>query len=123
MKEIKDKKVVILIIILIVFTISYFIIVNKVSYAFEFNNNLEDVYENRVETIEKCAEMYGRNNIESFNEEGVLYITVQTLIDNRCLFPNEEGNIEDVLNKSEYLNSKKIRIKNESGNISAEIYS
>lgn len=123
MNRIKDKKIIILILILVVFTIGYFIIVNKISYAFENNYDLNNVYDSRIETITKCAEAYGKDNSENFNEEGLLYITVQTLIDNGYLVPNGEGLITNTLNSEENLNDKKIRIKSENEKISAEIYS
>jgi len=123
MNKIKDKKIIILALILIVFSIGYFIIVNKVSYAFENNNDLKFIYESKIETIVECAEVYGKNNLDSFNEEGILYITVQNLIDNGYLAPDENGNIINILNDNENLNDKKIRIKKDGEKIKAEIYS
>lgn len=123
MKRIKDKKIFVLIGILIVFSIAYFVVVNKVSYAFDNNFDLSDAYNNRIKTITSCAVAYGRENIEEFNEDGLLYITVQTLIDKNYLIPNSEGNINNYLNNLETLNDKKIRLKNENNKISAEIYS
>ena len=122
MKKIKDKKIFILIAILLVFTIGYFIIVNKVSYAFDNNYDLSNIYENKIELITKSAIEYGKNNLENFNEDGILYINVQTLIDVGLLIPNEEGNIINYENESEILNSKKIRLKNENGKINIELY-
>ena len=55
MKKIKDKKIIVLAVILIVFTISYFIIVNKISYAFDNNYDLTWAYNNTMNTIKKCA--------------------------------------------------------------------
>ena len=122
MKKIKDKKIFILIAMLLVFTIGYFIIVNKVSYAFDNNYDLSNIYENKIELITKSAIEYGKNNLENFNEDGILYINVQTLIDVGLLIPNEEGNIINYENESEILNSKKIRLKNENGKINIELY-
>ena len=123
MKKIKDKKIIILILILVVFTISYFVIINKVSYAFEENYDYNTVLQNKEKVIVKCAEAYGKENVENFNNEGLLYITVQNLIDGGCLIPNEEGNIVNLKNLQETLNNKKIRIKYENEKINAEIYS
>jgi len=123
MKKIKDKKIIILALILVTFSISYFVIVNKVSYAFEENYDFNVALQNKENVITKCAEAYGNANIESFNEEGLLYITVQNLIENGCLAPNEEGNIVDLKNSHGTMNDKKIRIKYENEKISAEIYS
>ena len=116
----KNKKIVT---ILVVFTISYFAIVNKISYAFENNYDLNGAYDKRIETITTCAEAYGTANFEDFNDEGLMYITVQNLIDNGYLVPNEDGIILNYLNDTETLNNKKIRIKHENNKITAEIYS
>lgn len=123
MKKIKDKKIIILGIILLVFTISYFVIVNKISYAFDNNIDTNKAYNARINVITTCAIAYGEANKDDFNEEGVLYITVQTLIDNKYLIPDENGNIKNYLNEVEKLNDKKIRIKNENGKMTAEVYS
>lgn len=122
MKKIKDIKVIILALILLTFTISYFVIVNKVSYAFEEKYDYKEAYNNRLNIIKKCAETYGKENLGSFNSEGILYITVQNLIDNDYLIPNEEGKIVDITNSQESLNNKKIRIKYADEKITAEIY-
>lgn len=123
MKKMKDKKIIILAIILLIFTISYFVIVNKISYAFDNNIDINAVYNLRINTITTCAVAYGDANKDDFNEEGLLYITVQTLVDNKYLITDENGIIENYLNESEKLNDKKIRIKNENDKITAEVYS
>lgn len=123
MKKIKDVKIIILGLIIFVFTIGYFLIVNKVSYAFENNYDIKGVEETKMNIISKCAELYGKNHADEFNEEGVIYITVQNLIDEGYLAANNEGEIININDTSESLNDKKIRIKSIDGNISAEIYS
>lgn len=123
MKKIKDKKIIVLILILLIFTVSYFVIVNKVSYAFDDNVDLDKFYSSRLDVITTCAVAYGKANIKEFNEEGLLYITVQTLVDNNYLVANSDGIVENYLNDKEPLNEKKIRIKNENDEISAEVYS
>lgn len=123
MKKMKDKNIIILIIILLIFTVSYFVIINRISYAFDNNIDINEAYNLRINVITTCAVAYGEANKNSFNEEGVLYITVQTLIDNNYLIADENGFIENYLDKTEKLNDKKIRIKNENDRITAEIYS
>ena len=123
MNKIKDKKIIVLIIILIVFSISYFIVINKISYAFENDYDLNGAYNQKIEIITKCAEAYGLNNVANFNEEGLMYITVQNLIDEGYLFPDESGKIQNYLDNSETLNNKKIRIKKDNDKFIAEIYS
>lgn len=123
MKKIKDKKIIILAIVLVVYTIGYFVIINKVSYAFDNNIDVNKLYNARVDVITSCAISYGEDNKDSFNEEGLLYITVQTLVDNNYLVADIDGKITNYLDETETLNDKKIRLKNIDGKISAEIYS
>lgn len=123
MKKIKDKKIIVLAIILLIFTVSYFVIVNKISYAFDNNIDINAAYNLRINTITACAEAYGEANKDDFNEEGLLYITVQTLVDSKYLITAENGIIENYLDETEKLNDKKIRIKNENDKITAEVYS
>jgi len=122
MKNIKDKKIIILILTLIIFTFGYFIIVNKISYAFENGIDIQKIQDKRVQVIEDCAVHYGKNHNNDFNDEGILYLTVKDLIDAGYLAPNEDGNLIDISN-NEILNNKKIRIKKENDKIKAEIYS
>lgn len=121
MKTFKDKKVIFLAIILVVFTIGYFVIVNKVSYAFSDNYDLEMAYDNIIKTIEECAVAYGKKHPDLFNEENIIYIKVQDLIDNDFLVANKDGNIQNPLKKNETLNTNIIKIKKDQDNISVEV--
>jgi len=123
MKKIKDIKIVILMLILLVFTIGYFVIANKISYAFDNSFDISSVKENKIKIITKCAEAYGAEHKDKFNEEGLIYITVQTLIDEGYLASNDSGQIVSIEDSNEILNSKKIRIKLIDNKITAEIYS
>ena len=91
MKIWQDKKIIALGIILMVFTIGYFIIVNKISYAFETNYNVEEEYNSTIETIKASAIAYGSNHLDLFNESDTVYIKVQDLIDANLLVPNDDG--------------------------------
>jgi len=121
MTRLKDKKIVFLGIILVVFTIGYFAIANKISYAFSNDYDFQKAYNRMIETIEKCAIAYGENNIELLKDEKTLYIKVQDLIDNNLLVPNESGNIVNPLNAKENLNSNLIKLKYENKEITVEI--
>lgn len=121
MSLLKDKKIITLIIILVLFTLSYFIIVNKVSYAFLDNTNLNAVYDSTIKTIEKCAAAYGKQHLELFEKEKIIYIKVQDLIDSNLLATNENGNIINPLNIEENLNSKVIKIKLEQDEFFVEV--
>ena len=123
MKKIKDVNMIILIIILIVFTIGYFTVVNKISYGFENNLNTKLADETKLEIISKCAEAYGKDHKEEFNEEGVIYITVQNLIDKGYLIAGNNGKINSFSENSRELNHKKLRIKLNGDTITADVYS
>lgn len=121
MKILKDKKIIALGTILVVFTISYFIVVNKISYAFDNTYDINEFYNNTIDTIKKSAVAYGEKNIALFNENNTIYIKVQDLIDNDFLIPNENGNITNPLKENETLNSNIVKIKLENEKVSAEV--
>lgn len=121
MNLLKDKKIIALIVILVVFTIGYFIAVNKVSYAFSNDINVEDSYNILIDTVKKCAIAYANNNESIFGEEKTAYIKVQDLIDNGYIATNEDGNISNPLNKDDILNTKIIKIKKDADKIEVEV--
>ncbi len=121
MKIIKDKKIIILAVILTVFTIGYFIIANKISYAFSTDYDANETYNHTIDTITKSAIAYGEKNLDLFNENDTIYIKVQDLIDNSYLIPDESGNINNPLKETESLNSNVIKIKLENKEVSAEV--
>lgn len=121
MKIIKDKKIIILILTLCVFTIGYFIAVNKISYAFDNNYDAKGAYNKIIETIEKCAIAYGEKNLDLFEESKIIYIKVQDLIDSSLLLPNESGNILNPTNEKESLNANVIKLKYENKKITVEV--
>ncbi len=110
MKFINDKKFLTLAIILLLFSISYFIVVNKISYAFVSDYN-EDFYYDQVEKIiESSAKKYAEEYSAEFND-GVKYITVQKLIDLGYLIPDESGDIKDPSNENSTFNNRQIYIR------------
>ncbi len=121
MKTINDKKIIILGAILLVFTIGYFVIINKVSYAFVNDYDPNKVYDETIDTIKKSAIAYGTNNPDLFQEEDTVYKKVQDLIDANLLVPNEEGNIVNPLKEEETLNDNVIKIKKEKDKITVEV--
>ena len=121
MKQIKDIKIILLISILTIFTISYFVIANKVSYAFVTDTDVNVSYNNLMKTIEEGAKVYASKNTDIFTEDNIAYIKVQDLIDNNLIAPNDNGNIVNPLDKDDILNSKIIKIKKENDNLIVEI--
>ena len=121
MKNIKDKKIIILGAILLIFTISYFIIANKISYAFSTNDSIKSNYSSLMDTIKECAKKYAEKNSDIFKDDKIAYIKVQDLIDDGLLAPNEDGNIVSPLDNNTILNSNIIKLKNDNDEINIEI--
>lgn len=117
---ISDKKVISLVLTLLVFTVGYFAIVNKISYAFINNRNEELSYDKLIEIIKIGSVTYGKKHQDIFNEEKIAYIKVQDLIDNACLATDEDGLVINPLN-NESMNSKAIKLKYIDDKIEAEI--
>ena len=120
MKLLKEKKIIILLSILLVFTIGYFVVVNNISHAFTAPNSTQEAYDRTVSTIKKIANIYANNNKDIFKENDIVYIKLQDLIDNKLLIPNEDGLLLNPLT-GESLNTNVIKIKNDNGKISIEI--
>ena len=123
MKMFNDKKIIALIVLLGVFSISYFIFMNKVSYAFVNDYDAESEYQNTMEIIKASAIAYGKQNIDSFKKEdgNTIYPKVQDLIDAGLLVPNSEGLIVNPKKSGESLNSKMVTVKFENNEFSVEI--
>lgn len=121
MKWLKDKKIVILVVILTIFSIGYFVIANKVSYAFVNNYDLTEMYQIKIETIKKCAITYAQNNLELFQDENIIYVKVQDLIDKNYLIANKDGNIINPVKENATLNGNIIKIKYENNKLTAEV--
>ena len=113
MKFYNDKKIIALGILICVFTIGYFIVMFKYSYAFSPNNNSEELYAITIDNIQKASEAYSEKNKTEFTKENgnTIVIKVQDLIDARLLVTDEDGNIINPLNSKEILNSKIVTIK------------
>ncbi len=117
----KDKKIIALSVILLVFTICYFVVANKISYAFETDYDLKATYDSVIETIKKSATSYGTDKSELFNENNTIYVKVQELIDEKYLVPNEDGNITNPMDANDTLNSKMVKIKKDEDKILVEV--
>ncbi len=122
MKYFNDKKIMALAIILLVFTLVYFITVNKISYAFTNDYDANFYHEQVLNVIEDGAKKYAEDIKKEFTDEDVIkYVTVQELIDNNYLIPDENGNIKDPLNEKETFNARKVKIKKEGNSYTIEI--
>lgn len=122
MARIKDFKLIMLFLVLIMFSLMYFFTVNKVSYAFDPVYNLEKNHENKLKTIELCAMKYGENNQKLFDAEDTIYIKVKDLIESNLIATNNNGEVKDILNNKS-LNDSIVKIKLTDGTYGVEVNS
>lgn len=115
MNYFKNSKIIALIVVLVLFTIIYFVAVNKVSYAFEYSKYDKDAYNSLINTIKECAKQYAINNPNIINEDNIVYITIQDLIDLNFIIPNDNENVVNPIDNS-IMNSMVIKIKKDDNN-------
>lgn len=120
MEKLKDLKLISLFIILILFTLFYFVSVNKVSYAFDTNYDFQKIHDQKLEVIKACAVKYGENNKELFSKEDSIYIKVSDLISANLIAPDESGNIID-LSTGKKLNEVVVKISHQNDEYTAEV--
>ena len=121
MKKIKDKKIIVLLVVLTIFTIGYFVIVNHISYAFTDQYDSSIIYNKTIDVIKKASILYAEKNKDLFEKDNVIYIKVQDLINNELLATNNEGNIPNPTKKSEVMNTNIIKIKKDKNTYTAEV--
>lgn len=107
--------------IIVIFSFVYFIVANKVSYAFDYDDK-EELYNSRIMLIKKAAENYGEKNDKKF-KDNTLYITVDELVkDSYLIADDDKGNYLDPRSEVKTLNNIKIRVqKDKKGHIKTTI--
>ena len=107
--------------ILFVFTIIYFVAINKVSYAFT-HNETQELYNSKINLITKCAILYAEQNPDLFSEKDSIYITVNDLVEYGILQADDEnGNVKNPTSEVKVMNELKIRITSKDDKISVKI--
>ena len=109
-----------LLIILGIFTIGYFLIVNKFSYNFDVNFE-EDLYELKIAAIEKQSEIYAKGHSELFSESSDVYLTVEELATENVIISDNDGNVLDPRDSEKTLNELKVKITNKDDEITAKV--
>lgn len=102
------------------FSIIYFVVANKVSYAFAYDESAA-LYESKINVISKGAQVYGETNLSLFDEEDTIYITVDELIKNGYIMVDETGKIKDPTSDVKYMNDLKVRISLKSGKVTTKV--
>lgn len=101
--------------VLLTFTVIYFLLVNKVSYAFVYNE-ADVLYNNKMKLIEKSAKLYANQNMDTLKKDETIYVTVNDLVSGGYLIADDnEGNVNNPKSDVKNLNETKIKItyKNE----------
>lgn len=120
MEKLKDIKLLSCLAVLLVFTIGYFLMVNKISYAFDNSVDLSNSHDNKIKVIEECSKKYASINDNLFNEDDTIYIKVSDLVKADLLTTNREENVVDILN-GKILDDNVIKIKKEQDNYIIEV--
>lgn len=120
MEKLKDIKLLSCLAVLLIFTIGYFLMVNKISYAFDNSVDLSNSHDNKIKVIEECSKKYASINDNLFNEDDTIYIKVSDLVKADLLTTNREENVVDILN-GKILDDNVIKIKKEQDNYIIEV--
>ena len=81
MKQIKNLPLYLSIFVIVIFSVFYFVSVNKYSYAFSYDEVKEaSIHQERL--IKKCAEIYADSNKNLFDGKETIYITIDDLVEN-----------------------------------------
>ncbi len=104
-----------LVIVIIIFGVVYFLVANNISYAFTLDVD-QELYNLTIESIEKKAQIYGEANLDLFDEDKDIYLTVNDLIERSIIFPDKDGKIVDPRNENKELNNLKVKITLEEDN-------
>ncbi len=120
MRNNNGKISIILLIVLGIFTIGYFFIVNKFSYVFDVDFE-EDLYELKIASIERQSEIYAQGHSELFSESNDIYLTVEDLVTENVIISNNAGNVIDPRDNEKTLNDLKVKITNKDNEITAKV--
>ncbi len=99
-----------LLIVVLVFSLVYFVSVLNVTYAFETDTD-EVAYNQVINLIEKQAESYAFDTEGFFAEDDTVYIYVKDLVEFNYFKADENGNVVNPSIPSKYLNDEKIKVE------------
>ena len=120
MRNNNGKISIILLIVLGIFTIGYFFIVNKFSYVFDVDFE-EDLYELKIASIERQSEIYAQGHSELFSESNDIYLTVEDLVTENVIISNNAGNVIDPRDNEKTLNDLTAKTTNKDNEIPAKV--
>ena len=123
MSKLKSKNILLYVtlIIILLFSIFYFITMNKFSYAFSYNE-VEVNKESQTLLINKCAQVYAENHQELFKKTDTIYVSINELVEENIL-PSEDGKVYEAGSSVKTINDYKVRITLKDGNYDTKILS
>ena len=107
MKQIKNLPLYLSIFVIVIFSVFYFVSVNKYSYAFSYDE-VKEASIHQESLIKKCAYVYADSNKNLFDGKKIIYITIDDLVQKKLL-PSENGKIYEAGSSVKQINDKKIR--------------
>ena len=102
-----------------IFTIMFFVLTNKASYAFNTDYETE-LYNIKINSIEQQAKTYGESNKDLFKENKDAYITVDDLAKLGFMI-TDNGKVIDPRNEEKNLNNIKIRLTYKNDDVTAKV--
>ncbi len=106
-------------VVLLIFTISFFWFANRASY--EFKSDFEsDLYALTLEAITDQAEVYGQYTNDLFKDNKSVYITVDDLAQKGFVI-NNDGVVEDPRDNTKKLNDLKIKLTKNKEKVTAKV--
>ena len=123
MSKLKSKNILLYVtlFILLLFSIIYFITMNKFSYAFSYNE-IEANKESQILLINKCARIYAENHQELFKKTDTIYVSINDLVEEKIL-PSEDGKVYESGSNVKTINNYKVKITLKDGNYDIKILS
>lgn len=120
MKNKKGYTAIELVVVIAIFTVAYFLVVNAISYVFDVDYE-QDLYDMKIAAIEKQAIIYATGHTEIFADSDDVYMTVEELALNNAVVCATEGVVVDPRDSSETLNDLRVKITNKDDEITAVV--
>lgn len=105
--------------ILVLFTITYFVLANKASYNFAKDFTTE-LYNLKIDAIKEQAKIYGENTTDLFKDKQTTYITVDDLAKIGYVI-NNDGIVTDPRNENKNLNDVKLKLTYQNNQVEVKV--
>lgn len=109
MSKIKNLRLYEAIFVIVIFSVIYFVTMNKYSYAFSYDSTYEQS-KNEERLLTKAAQLYAENNKSIFKDKDTVYITVDDLVNAKLIKADENGKVYLTGSDVKTINDMKIRL-------------